>query len=87
MGVEWQPLPMPVGLCADVEGQLKRLAGIEPGAAHLDAVPAGAEVAGPHLRVGLEAAGSEDDGLRGHVLGAPAGPDPDPGHGARAVLD
>ena len=46
-------------------------AGVEAGAAHLGEVPAGAEIAGTHLGVGLEPAAGQHDRLRRDRHGLP----------------
>src|SRR5690606_31843732 len=53
---------------ADVERHANDLARVEARAAHLGELPAGAEVAGPHLRIGLEATSGQDDGFAFDVL-------------------
>ena len=57
-------------LRADVERHLVAVAGVVADAAHLGELPAGAEVAGAHLRVGLEAAAREHDRIAGQGLPA-----------------
>ena len=63
--------PVAVGGGADRERHLDAVAGIEAAAADLGELPAGAEIAGPHLGVGFEAARREDHAAPVD-LGAPA---------------
>src|SRR3546814_17883093 len=51
--------PVPVGRGADIQRHADAVAGVEAAAADLGQFPAGAEVAGPPLRVRLEAAGRQ----------------------------
>ena len=54
---------------ADVQRHAQAVAGVEARAAHLGQVPAGAEVAGAPLGVGLEAAGGQHHRVGGQVAG------------------
>src|SRR6516165_688918 len=59
--------PVAVWHRADVERHLDAGAGVEAGAAHFGEIPAGAEIAGAHLGIALEAAGGEDRGFGGNL--------------------
>src|SRR5262249_10828353 len=55
--------PVAARTCADLERHADAVAGVEAGAPHLGEVPAGSEIAGAPLGVGLEAAAGEHDRL------------------------
>ena len=74
-------------LRADVQRRLDAVAGVVPRAAHAAELPARAEVAHAHLRVGLEAAAGQHHRLRGDVLVAVGTLDANAGDVALAVLE
>ena len=79
--------PVAVRLRTDVESHADALAGVVAGAAHLRQLPAGAHVAGAHLRVRLEAAGRHHDGARLEALEAVGAARLHAAHGAGVVHD
>src|SRR5260370_41201531 len=70
--------PAAEGLRADVERRLDAAARVVPRATHAAQLPTGPEVAGAHLRIGLEAAAGQHHGLRGNLFVAGGPPSPDP---------
>src|SRR5690606_25210152 len=62
------PRPVAIGPRADLEGHANAVAHIVLGAAHTREIPAGAEIARPHLRAGFETAARQDHGARLDLL-------------------
>ncbi len=79
--------PLPPGQGADGQRHAQAVALIVGAAPHLGVIPRGAQVLRPHLRIGLEAAATQDNRWRGNILDGLAIVDRDAHDGAVAVLD
>src|SRR5207237_3190234 len=59
--------PVAARACTDVERHADAVAGVEARAAHLGEIPARAEITRAPFRIGLEAAGGENNGLAANL--------------------